>query len=75
MANHWQGAQKQAQEEGWGNFVFTLDSQVCIAGSPDRGWVIVSSQYNLRLQARIGTGGRASIGSKRGRVIRCEGDE
>ena len=56
MSLHWQEAQERARREGCGNFVFTPDSQACIAGSSERGWIILSSQHNLKLEAQTAQG-------------------
>lgn len=56
MNQHWQEAQEAAKKTGWSNFVFDSSGQACIAGSPDRGWIILSPQHHLQLQARTEQG-------------------
>lgn len=56
MGNHWQEAQEAARKTGWANFVSTADQKAWIAGSPERGWIILSSQHNLQLVAKTERG-------------------
>jgi hypothetical protein len=56
MSNHWQEAQEQARRAAGCNFVFTPDRKACIAGSAERGWVILSLNHNLKLEARTAQG-------------------
>lgn len=56
MTKHWQEAQEAARKKGGGNFVFTSDRKACIAGFSERGWIIISSLHNLKLEARTAQG-------------------
>lgn len=53
---HWQEAQEQARQRGGGNFVFSSDENACIAGLLRLGWVVLSSQHNLKLEAQTPQG-------------------
>jgi hypothetical protein len=38
------------------NFVFLPDDRALIAGTPERGWIILSPRHNLKLEAQTAQG-------------------